>query len=215
METFQSGEELAAKDATQDFDGQEERIARAQPSTMIQREPAGGNDTVNVGMQEQVLSPGVQDGDHANLGSEVLRIGCDFQQGLRSGGEQQIVKQAWVLQRQHIQFVRHSEHDMEIAGVEEIVLPCCDPALTSLRLTLGAVAIATRVVGDGLIPAALTGIAMAAEGSGAAALNGSQGFELLVVQARSIPLQKAIALHAQDVGHLEGGPSHEFCLRWY
>ena len=55
---------------------------------------------------------------------------------------------------------------MEIAGIEEIGLPCCDPALASLRLTLGAVAIATRVVGDGLIPAALTGIAMPAEGSG-------------------------------------------------
>ena len=61
---------------------------------MIQGEPARGNDTVNVGMQEQVLSPGVQDGNHANLGSQVLRIGCDFQQGLRSGGEQQIVKQS-------------------------------------------------------------------------------------------------------------------------
>jgi hypothetical protein len=27
------------------------------------------NDTVNVGMQEQVLSPGVQDRDHTDLGS--------------------------------------------------------------------------------------------------------------------------------------------------
>src|SRR5208337_3580251 len=215
METFQSGEELAAKDATQDFDGQEESIARTNPSAMIQREPARGNDTVNVGMQEQVLSPGVQDGDHANLGSEVLRIGCDFQQGLRSSGEQQIVKQAWVLQRQPIQFVRHGEHDMEIAGVEEIALPCCDPALASLRLTLGAVAIATRVVGDGLITAARALIAMATQGGGAAALNGTKGFELLKVEARSIPLQEAIALHAQDVGHLEGGPSHGFFLRWY
>ena len=104
---------------------------------------------------------------------------------------------------------------MEIAGVEEIVLPCCDPALTSLRLTLGAVAIATRVVRDGLITAARALIAMATQGGGAAALNGTQGFELLKVEARSIPLQEAIALHAQDVGHLEGGPSHGFFLRWY
>ncbi len=86
----------------------------------------------------------------------------------------------------------HGKDHMEIAGVEEIALPCCDPALASLRLTLGAVAIATRVVGDGLIPAALAGIAMPAEGSGAAALNGSQGFELLEIQARSIAVEKAI-----------------------
>ena len=45
-------------------------------------------------------------------------------------------------------------------------------------------------------------IAMSAEGRGAAALNGTKGFELLKVEARSIPLQEAIALHAEDVGHL-------------
>ena len=28
---------------------------------MVKRESARGNDTVNVGMQEQVLSPGVED----------------------------------------------------------------------------------------------------------------------------------------------------------
>ena len=120
---------------------------------MIQREPAGGNDTVNVGMEEQVLSPGVQDRDDTDLSSEVFGIGCDFQQGLCAGGEQQIVKQTRVFQGQHIEFVRHGEHDMEIAGVEEFAFSCCQPALAGLRLTLGAVPISTRVVGDGLITA--------------------------------------------------------------
>lgn len=79
MEAFQASEELPVKGTTQDFDGQEERIAWADPSMMIQREPACGNDTVNVGMQEQVLSPGVEDGDDTDLGSQVLRIGCNFE----------------------------------------------------------------------------------------------------------------------------------------
>jgi hypothetical protein len=46
---------------------------------MIQREPACGNDTVNVEPQEQVLSPGVEDGDDTDLGSQVLRIRCNVQ----------------------------------------------------------------------------------------------------------------------------------------
>ena len=54
----------------------------------------------------------------------------------------------------------------------------------------------TRVVGDGLITATRTSIAMPAEGSGAAALKGSQGFELLEVQARSMAIQEAITRHA-------------------
>ena len=56
---------------------------------------------------------------------------------------------------------------------------------------------------------------MPAEGSGAAALNGSQGFQLLEVQARSIAVEKALALGAEDVSHLHDRPSHGFFLRWY
>jgi len=157
---------------------------------MIQREPAGRNDTVNVGMQKQVLSPRVKNRDDTDLGSEVFGIGCDFQQGLCAGSEQQIVKQARVFQGQHIEFVRQGEHDMEIAGVEEFAFACCEPALTLLRLTLWAVPISTRVVGDDLITATLASIAMLAEGSCATALNGPKGFELLKVKARSIALRK-------------------------
>jgi hypothetical protein len=37
---------------------------------------------------------------------------------------------------------------------------------------------------------------MPAQGGSAATLNGTKGFELLKVKARSIPIQKAIALRA-------------------
>jgi hypothetical protein len=49
---------------------------------------------------------------------------------------------------------------------------------------------------------------MSAEGSGATALNGTKGFELLKAKVRSIPIQESIAVRAENVGHLEGGPSH-------
>jgi hypothetical protein len=91
MKSFQTGEELAAKNATEDFDGQEERIAGAEPATMVRGESAGGNDAVDVGMQEQVLSPGMQDADHTDFTSQMFRVGCDFQQGLSAGGEQQVM----------------------------------------------------------------------------------------------------------------------------
>jgi hypothetical protein len=63
--------------------------------------------------------------------------------------------------------------------------------------------------------AAGAGIAMTAQRCGAAAQDGPKRFELLKAKAGSIPIQKAIALHAKDVGHLEGGPSHFslFCLK--
>src|SRR3989442_5777476 len=70
-------------------------------------------------MQEQVLSPSMQDADHADLGAQVFAIDGDLEQGLCTGGEQQVVEQTRVLQGQHIEFVRHSEHNMEVAGGQE------------------------------------------------------------------------------------------------
>ena len=55
---------------------------------------------------------------------------------------------------------------------------------------------------------------MAAQRSRAAALNGTKGFELLKVKASSIPIQEAVALRAEDVGHLHGGPAHFGFVRW-
>jgi hypothetical protein len=56
--------------------------------------------------------------------------------------------------------------------------------------------------------AARASIAMTAQSCGATVQNGTKRFELLKAKAGSIPIQEAIALHAKDVGHLEGGPSH-------
>ena len=49
---------------------------------------------------------------------------------------------------------------------------------------------------------------MTTQRCGAATQNGPKRFELLKAKAGSIPIQEAITLHAKDVGHLEGGPSH-------
>src|SRR5450756_239169 len=137
-------------------------------------------------MQEQVLSPSVQDADHADLGAQVFAIDGDLQQGLSAGGEQQIVKQTWVFQSQHVEFVGHSEHDMEVTGGQEFAFAGRQPALASLCLALGAVPVSARVVRDSLMTAARAGIAMTAQRSGATAQNGTKRFELLKVKARSI-----------------------------
>jgi hypothetical protein len=51
------------------------------------------------------------------------------------------------------------------------------------------------------------------ECGGTAILDGSEGLELLEIQARSIPVEEVLALHAEDVGHLQGGPGHFLCFR--
>ena len=79
--------------------------------------------------------------------------------------------------------------------------------------TLGTVPVPAGIIGDGPVTALRTGIDMTAQRSRATALNGPKSFELLKTKARAIPLQKAIALCTQNVGHLQGGPSHSCFFR--
>jgi len=58
-----------------------------------------------------------------------------------------------------------------------------------------------------------TGIEVTSERVRAAILNGSEGLELLKIKARSIPVEEALALHAEDVGQLHGGSFHGLFLR--
>jgi hypothetical protein len=147
-------------------------------------------------MQQQVLPPGMQNADHAELGSQVFGIGRDLQQGLRAGSEEQVIEQTRVVQGQYLEFMGHREHHVKVAGGQEFSLAGRQPALPRLGLALRAMPISARVVRDDLMSAAQAGIAVTAQCCGAAALNGTKRFELLKVKAGSIPVQEAIALSA-------------------
>jgi hypothetical protein len=133
-------------------------------------------------MPEQVLSPGVECADDADLSSQVFGIDGDLEQGLRAGGEQQVVEQTRIFQGQYVEFVGHREHDVEVAGGQEFAFAGRQPALARLRLALGTVSVSARVIRDDLMTAARAGIPVAAECSGATALNGTKRFALLKVK---------------------------------
>ena len=166
-------------------------------------------------MGEQVLAPGVENAEDADLRAQVLGVGGDFQQGGGAGGEQEMVKLAGVVLRQQVEFVGDGEDHVKVMGGQQFLFPRSEPAFARLGLALGAVPIATRIIRDGLKSALGAGIEVASERGGAAVQQGAEGLELLEIEARSIPVEEALALHAEDVGHLHGGPSHGFFLRWY
>jgi hypothetical protein len=59
-ELLQSGCELAAEDAAECTDGQEESVGRSDPSGAIGSKAASGNDVMYVGMMLKVLAPGMK-----------------------------------------------------------------------------------------------------------------------------------------------------------
>src|SRR5271156_3774531 len=146
-------EELAAKDAAEDLDGEKEGIFRMNPVRVAWIEAAGGNDAVEMRMQSQVLSPGVQNAEEADLGSEVLGAGRNFEHGLSAGAEEQIVEQPWIALTERIQLVGQGKDDVEVGHAEQILFAPCQPALACLGLALGTVAVATGVIGNGLVVA--------------------------------------------------------------
>ncbi len=61
---------------------------------------------MNLGMQVQVLTPGVQHTEEADLGAEVPGIGRNRQQAFRRGLEEHAVDPALILQGQRADLVR-------------------------------------------------------------------------------------------------------------
>ena len=64
--------EQVAKAAGQDPRGQEETGQARDSACMVRRNPAAGDDAVDVRMVMHRLSPGVQHGDRAEFGTEVV-----------------------------------------------------------------------------------------------------------------------------------------------
>ena len=79
-------------------------------------------------MQSQVLSPGVQNAEEADLGSEVLGVGRNFEHGLGAGAEEQIVEQPWIALTERVQLVGQGKDDVEVGHAEQILFAPCQPA---------------------------------------------------------------------------------------
>src|SRR5919198_1703257 len=104
--------------------------------------------------------------------------------------------------------MRERENDVHIRHVEELPRARLQPALPRLRLALHAVPIATRVIGDGLMPAGVTPIEMPAERRGPTARDRSEDRALLHAQPRML-LEEGVTLRVEDIGHLHGRPAHD------
>jgi len=150
-------------------------------------------------------------GEETDLGSEMLGVEGNFQKSFRTGAEQEVIEDLLVLQRQWGELVRQSEDNVDIGNRQKFVLTSRDPLVASSALTLGTVTIAAAVKGDGAIATARALVAMPAEYRRTAAGDGPEHFPVGPVNPAAVVLDEAIALCANNIGHLEEGPSH-FCL---
>jgi hypothetical protein len=97
---LQTGHELAAKDPAQYLHRQEERITRVNPVLVIERQTTRGDHTMNVRMMQEVLAPGMEHTQEADLGAKMLGVAGHLQQSRGAGAKQEIVDDGLVLQSQ-------------------------------------------------------------------------------------------------------------------
>ncbi len=125
-------------------------------------------------MLAQRLPPGVKDRRDADRAAHVPRIAPE--------GEER-------------------EDDMEVRNGQQVGLARREPPLLGEGLTLGTMAIATRVIGDACRAAVVTRLPMPAEDGGAAGRNRPQRPVLPCREPMRPPI--GIAMRADDVGQLE------------
>ena len=94
-------EEQGAEAAREDAHGQEEAGAAGDPAVAAGGDAAAGDDAVQVRMEGQVLPPGVQHAEEADLGAEMLGIGGDL--------------------------AREGEDNVEVGAVQQLVVALGDP----------------------------------------------------------------------------------------
>src|SRR4029077_15173601 len=130
-------------------------------------------------MIQQVLTPGMQDGEEADLGSQMPRIASNAEQGLGSGGEQNVVEYRLVIESDAGDFLRDGENDMEVGRRQQLRLAALQPLGTLAILALRAVAVAAGVISNADMRALAALFDMAAQSGSTANLNGAHHAQLL------------------------------------
>ena len=126
----------------------------------------------------QILTPGVEHADEADIGSEVLGVGRDHGERIGSGLEQKPIDLGLILVGDGADLSRQREHHVEMGDWQQLGLPGCQPTLCRGPLTLWTMAVATGIVGDARVRAVLAALDVPAQRGRAARLDCRHDAEL-------------------------------------
>ena len=160
-------------------------------------------------VMDERLTPGVEDGEEADLGAEVPGVGGDGAERLGDGAEEETVDDGLVLGGDLGDRRGHGENDVEVLGGQQVRPAPFEPRGTGQRLTGRTVAIATRVVPDAAMAAAVALLDVAAEGGGAALLDGRHHPALRRGEGGPGLGAGGVAVAAEDLRHGGRGARHD------
>ena len=154
----------------------------------------------------EILPPRMKHGQKTNSRAQTFGIGRNAEQRFRYRAEQNAVDLARILQCQATDLLWQRKYNVEILDRQQLLLAAGEPAGTLGVLTLRAMPVAAGVVADAEMRALAALLDMAAEGGGAADLDGAHDAQLLTRQ----PMRGAIggAVLSKNVSQFENWPGH-------
>src|SRR5437588_6834485 len=98
-----------------------------------------------MGMMQQILPPGMQDGEKPETRAEMFRVSGNGQQGFGNGAEENSVDDLFVVESDLSDLFGHSENNMEVFDRQQFRLPAFKPLCP-----VGVLALRTMAVPAGV-----------------------------------------------------------------
>src|SRR3954447_15882171 len=160
---------------------------------------------MDVRMVLQVLAPGMEHSDEADLGAEMARIGGDRAQCFGRRPEQDGIDRGLVLESDFGGRRRQGEDDVEIRHRQQFGLSFDYPGGARRSLAFRAMPVAARIIGDANETALRAALDMAAERRGAACLDRTHDAPFGAAEMAGVPLTVRLAVAAENIRYLERG----------
>jgi hypothetical protein len=197
------GPELAAHKLGERLDGDKEGVSRGMPQAAVIRNAPAGDQAVDMGMEEELLGPGVQNGEYADRAADMARIAGKLDDRLGRGLHQHGVTVTLVGAQHLTQFFGDGDGDVEIAARQHLGAAGLQPAFGLVGMTFGTASVLAGVIGKHLGAAAVAAPEVSTEGFGAAGQDVGDGALMGRQYRRAMGCEVVVREAAEDVRDLD------------
>ena len=182
---------------------------------MVGGDTAPRDNAMDMRVMVEVLSPSMEDSEHAHPRAKVLRISRGDPDRLRSRFEKNAVDDSFVVERDLGDLGREGEDDVEIRDRQELFLAISEPLSPGQSLTLRTVTVAARVVGmtDMATVGAMLGVA--AKHCGSASFDRRHDAAFNPAKMTVVLMTVLGAVTVKDIRHLDERAQNEASRRRY
>ena len=192
-------EEASTEQAGEDLDGGQPGAAPDLPRAALDIEARVGHHHVQMGVEAELLIPGMEHGGAADTQAAMPGIGGDAAQGFGHRPEQDVEDDPAIAEGDGGDLRRQGEDDVEVGHGQDVGGARLAPSVCGETLAGGAVPVAAGVVERMLAPAPVAAVHVPAERGGAARLDSAHDLQPPGVEPAGHALTVGAAGAAEDI----------------